>query len=126
MNHPGLQLKIPSGAPAVAIPREHHMLVASILQNLRVVNGRLMINNDQWTLVCNRGGFPVKGTPGLFKSPQLLGYVKADITSDWVLLSIAEMVEDPPTQLYTSFVVGVNSFPWRGLIPTWDYVRAHQ
>jgi hypothetical protein len=122
MNHPDLQLNIPAGAPAVAIPRKHHMLVGSILNNLKVQNGRLLINDDQWVIVCSPG-IKVYGTPGLFKSIQLVGWVKSGPSSDWSIMTYADMVTENPTRLAQSFVDGVDSYPWYGLRMTWDYAR---
>jgi len=70
------------------------------------------------------GGIDVAGTPELFKVCALVGWEKADEESNWEIMSAADMVTHNPARMWHTFVDGVDSYPWRALRPTWDWVRA--
>jgi hypothetical protein len=47
-----LNLRLKPKAPASAVPRSWYMFVNNVLRYLKIENGRLLVNNDKWTLVC--------------------------------------------------------------------------
>ena len=67
----------------------------------------------------------VAGTPALFKVCALVGWKKTSAESEWEQMSLEEMIEENPTRLWTEFKDGEDSYPWKALRPTWDYVRAY-
>ena len=71
------------------------------------------------------GGLVVYGDPVLYKGIFLRGWVKADAVTDWAAMTVVQETATPPTRLATSFVDGVDAYPWYGLRPTWDWPRAH-
>ena len=68
-------------------------------------------------------GLAVAGTPALFKVCALVGWKKTSAEAEWEKMSLKEMIEENPTRLWTEFKDGENSYPWKALRPTWDYVR---
>jgi hypothetical protein len=48
-----LELEIKSGAPASAVPRSWFIFVNNVLKFLTVRNGRLITQQDKWTIVCD-------------------------------------------------------------------------
>jgi len=119
MNSKDLELDIPAGAPAVAIPREFHMLVAKILNFFKVRGaGRLTIDSGyNWTVIVD----PVAtGESKLFKVPVLLGVKRDDASSPWVGMTIEESITENPTG--TIYDVGPDAT--KALRLRWDYVRA--
>lgn len=65
------------------------------------------------------------GTAGLFKCDGVLvGWKKTGESDAWEQMSVADMLTEFPTRLWTEFVHGVDSYPWYGLRKTYDYVRA--
>lgn len=69
------------------------------------------------------GGLAVAGTPALFKVCALVGWEKTSAEAEWEKMSLEEMIEENPTRLWTEFKDGEDSYPWKALRPTWDYVR---
>jgi hypothetical protein len=51
-----LNLQLKPGSPSSAVPRKWFMFINNVLRFLTVQNGRLIANNDKWTLVCGSGG----------------------------------------------------------------------
>lgn len=47
-----LQLNINQGAPATAVPRSWFLFVNNVLKYLTIRNGKLLTNNDKWTIEC--------------------------------------------------------------------------
>ena len=68
-------------------------------------------------------GLAVAGTPALFKVCALVGWEKTSAEAEWEKMSLEEMIEENPTRLWTEFKDGEDSYPWKALRPTWDYVR---
>jgi hypothetical protein len=119
MNSKDLELDIPAGAPAVAIPREFHMLVAKILNFFKVRGwGRLTIDGGyNWTIIID----PVAtGQSRLFKVPVLLGAKRSSPTARWESMGIDEAISENPTG--TIYDVGPDAT--KALRLRWDYVRA--
>jgi hypothetical protein len=119
MNHPSLKLDVKSGAPAVSIAKEFHIIVGKILGFFKVRGwGRLIIDDgDNWTVYID----PVAtGTSELFKIPVLLGVKRANKDAAWEQMTLDEMITEKPTG--TIYDVGAEET--KALALRWDYVRA--
>jgi hypothetical protein len=126
LNSSTLNIDIPAGSPATTSKIKRALLLTfNILNYLTVTgNGRLIVDGSgYWTIHINPSSFSVAGTPGLFKSPQLIGWEKATSSSAWSQMSYDDMITQNPTRLWTSFVDGTDAYPWYGLRLTYDYVR---
>lgn len=51
-NNKALNLMLNAGAPASAVPRTWFLFVNNVLKYLTIRNGRLLVNNDKWTIEC--------------------------------------------------------------------------
>jgi hypothetical protein len=123
MNSILLNIKIPSGAPAVAIPKEFHLAVAQILNYLQVGGRARLIKRSEldWTIFVDDAA---RGDPGLFKVATLIG-IRREQTSEgftpWVPMTVDDMVSSKPTRLRAEAerlgeLTALDSY--------WDYVRA--
>jgi len=80
-------------------------------------NGSPKIVVPRQRLVASQG-LSALGEPGLFKVVSLVGWTLAG--GDWTMMTVAEMVADPPEELWTGSGPSGNY-----LRPTWDYPRLH-
>lgn len=129
MNDSRLDVFIPAGAPATAIPRETHMLVFRILKNLKISGSAyLRITDDgNWTIEVD-GVSSIQGKREPFKVPALLGLKKSSNGSPWEIMSISDTNSHNWDTSYqkekSEFIDGIDPYPWYALGPVYDYVRA--
>jgi hypothetical protein len=120
MNSKTFDIKVESGAPAVAIPKEFHMAVGKVLNSLQAGGrARLLKRSEfEWTIWVDSF---VGGTPGLFKVPVLLGVSRGSSEDEWQAMSINQMIEEnPSTTREQAELQGSNT----ALELTFDYIRA--
>lgn len=126
MPDPRFNIEIRSGSPATTIPKETHLAVFRILDNLTCTGGAQLIkgSNDSWSIYVKPLEYAVRGTYKYGKVIVMQGYKKLDKDSDWQLMTDAELSSNPPAKVFTDFVEGNDQYPWYGMIPTLDYLRA--
>jgi hypothetical protein len=56
-----LDLQIRPGAPASAVPRQWFLFVNNVLRYLKIRNGRLDIQGNKWTIICESPPTPWSG-----------------------------------------------------------------
>lgn len=128
MNDPRLNIYIPPGAPATAIPREVHMLVFRILNNLNFSGGAsLQITDDgNWTIAVD-GLNTIEGKREPYKVTALRGYKKNSNSSAWQEMTLDETNAHDWSGYQrdkSEYVDGIHSYPWYALAPSFDYLRA--
>lgn len=116
------------GKAVSQIPTGWFKYVNNVLKYLKVRNGRLIIDNDRWTIECG-GKVNILGEPREYKPVTLMGWKKLDDEpeSQWIQMTIEEMntVEWPdPRKFRNQFVDGEDNYPWYAIELTYDYIRA--
>jgi hypothetical protein len=97
--------------------------VNNVLRFLKIRNGRLIVDDDKWTIECGGGGGGVSalGVPALYMGIFMRGYKRESIeVTEWTLMTVEEEAANMPTKTPSEAIADEELYC---IQPTWDYLR---